>query len=175
MMSHNFRRRTSMSPMKFRPGLMVLLLVVLFVSQAVAAPLAQREVWPNGLRLLVAERPSIPIVTLLVYVRAGAAFDPADRPGLANLTAELLTRGTQKRTGSEIDEAIEFVGGSLEADASRDGVTVSLSVLKRDLGLGLDLLADVLLNPTFPSDELQRKVRELQGVIRRDRKSTRLN
>jgi zinc protease len=141
--------------------------VIAAALQATAAPLAQREVWPNGLRLLVAERPSIPIVTLLVYVRAGAAFDPADRPGLANLTAELLTRGTQKRTGNEIEEAIEFVGGSLEADASRDGVTVSLSVLKKDLGLGLDLLADVLLNPIFPPDELQRKVRELQGVIRR--------
>jgi len=153
--------------LKFHPGLMALLLVVLFVSQAVSAPLAQREAWPNGLTLLVAERPAIPIVTLLVYIRAGAAFDPADRPGLANLTAELLLRGTQKRTGNEIEEAIEFVGGSLDVDALRDGVTVSLSVLKKDLGLGLDLLADVLLNPTFPADELQRKVRELHGVIRR--------
>ena len=96
-----------MSRMKSRPGLVALLLVFLFVSQAVSAPLAQREVWPNGLALLVAERSAIPIVTILVYVRAGAAFDPADRPGLANLTAELLTRGTQKRTGSEIEEAIE--------------------------------------------------------------------
>ena len=156
-----------MSRMKFWPGLIALFLVFLFVSQATAAPLAQREVWPNGLTLLVAERPTIPIVTLLVYVIAGAAFDPPDRPGLANLTAELLIRGTQKRTGNEIEEAIEFVGGSLDVDASRDGVTVSLSILKKDLGLGLDLLADVLLNPTFPSDELQRKVRELQGVIKR--------
>src|SRR3989304_10598989 len=111
-----------MSRMKFWPGLIALFLVFLFVSQATAAPLAQREVWPNGLTLLVAERPTIPIVTLLVYVRAGAAFDPPDRPGLANLTAEPLIRGDQERTGNEIEEAIEFVGGGLVVAASRDGV-----------------------------------------------------
>src|SRR5262245_19636808 len=84
------------------------------------APLAFREALPNGIRLLVASRPAIPIVVLRVSLQAGSAEDPADAPGLANLTAELLTRGTAKRTGPELDQAIEFVGGALEADASRD-------------------------------------------------------
>lgn len=147
--------------------LVIFVLVTALAIPAGAAPLAHREVLPNGIRLLVAPRPSIPIVVLRVYLRAGSAFDPPDAPGLANLTAELLTRGTAKRTAPEIDRAIEFVGGSLEADAGRDGTTVSLAILKKDLDLGLDLLAEVLMTPTFPQDELQRKVGEIEGALHR--------
>ncbi len=148
-----------------------LALVALLVAAAAAgpasAPLAHREVLPNGIRLLVAERPAIPIVVVRVYLRAGSVLDPADAPGLANLTAELLTRGTARRTGPEIDRAIEFVGGSLEADAGKDGASVTLSVLRKDLPLGLDLLTEVLLQPTFPEDELKRKVTDIQASLRR--------
>jgi len=104
---------------------------------------------------------------LRVYVRAGSVYDPADAGGLANLTADLLTRGTAKRTGPELDRAIEFVGGSLEGDAGRDGAAVALSVLKKDLTLGLDLLAEVLLQPTFPEAELKRRSEEVAAGIER--------
>jgi zinc protease len=132
-----------------------------------AAPLAHREVLGNGAVLLVAERPGIPIVVVRLYVRAGSAFDPSGTPGVANLTAELLTRGTAKRTGPELDRAIEFVGGSLEGDAGRDGATISLSVLKKDLDLGLDLLAEVLLQPAFPPAELTRRSEDIAAAILR--------
>jgi len=134
---------------------------------APTAPLAHREVLPNGLVLLVAERPAVPIVVVRVWHRAGAVFDPPDRAGLANLTGATLTRGAGQRTGKQIDEAIEFVGGALEAGAGRDGLGVSLSVLARDVSLGLDLLRDVVLAPTFPEDELKRKVAEIQAAIKR--------
>ena len=144
-----------------------LLLLGAVAPGSVAAPLAHREVLPNGIRLLVAERPAIAIVVVRVSIRAGSAFDPADAGGLANLTADLLTRGTAGRTAPELDRAIEFVGGSLETDAGRDTATVSLAVLKKDLDLGLDLLAEVLLQPAFPEDELKRKVTDIQAAIRR--------
>jgi zinc protease len=149
-----------------------LLLLVLAVglataAPAAAAPIAHREILPNGIVLLVAERPGVPIVAVRVFLRAGAAFDPADRAGLANLTGALLTRGTANRTGPVLDSAIEFVGGSLEAGAGRDGLTASLSVLTRDLTLGMDLLAEVVLSPTFPADELTRKVAQIQAAIKR--------
>ena len=134
---------------------------------AVAAPLAHREVLPNGIVLLVAERPAVPIVAVRLLTRAGAVFDPEDRAGLANLTGALLTRGTAKRTGPEIDSAIEFVGGSLEAAAGRDNLTVALSVQKKDFSLGLDLLSEVVLSPTFPAAEVTRKVAEIQAAIQR--------
>jgi len=134
---------------------------------AVAAPLAHREVLPNGIVLLVAERPAVPIVAVRLLTRAGAVFDSEDRAGLANLTGALLTRGTAKRTGPEIDSAIEFVGGSLEAAAGRDNLTVALSVQKKDFSLGLDLLSEVVLSPTFPAAEVTRKVAEIQAAIQR--------
>ena len=132
-----------------------------------AAPIAHREILPNGIVLVVAERPGVPIVAVRTFMRAGSAFEPAAKNGLANLTGSLLTRGTAKHTAPQIDEAIEFVGGSLEAGAGRDGLTASLSVLKRDLGLGLDLLSEVVLSPAFPEAELTRKVARIQAAIKR--------
>ncbi len=156
-----------MRALRYSRLLSSLLLLGAVAPGSAAAPLAHREVLPNGIRLLVAERPAIPIVVVRVSIRAGSVFDPPDAGGLANLTADLLTRGTAKRTAPELDRAIEFVGGSLETDAGRDTAAVSLAVLKKDLDLGLDLLAEVLLQPAFPEDELKRKVTDIQAAIRR--------
>jgi zinc protease len=150
-----------------RLGLTMCLLVAAFVIPATAAPLAHREMLPNGMVLLVAERPTIPIVVVRVYLSAGSVYDPPDAGGLANLTADMLTRGTARRSGPELDQAIEFVGGSLEGDAGRDGASLSLSVLKKDLKLGLDLLAEVLLTPAFPESELKRRSEEIAASIER--------
>jgi len=152
-------------------GSALALVLVVFVSPVAARPLAYREVLPNGIVLLVAERPAIAIVITRVLVRAGAVNDAKDREGLANLTGALVTRGTARQTGPEIDSAIEFVGGSLEAGAGRDGLSASLAVLKKDLDLGLDMLRDVILTPSFPEAELKRKVAEIQAGIKRSEES----
>jgi zinc protease len=145
-------------------------LVILAPAHADATPsgpVAHREVLPNGIVLLVAERPAVPIVAVRLYHRAGASWDPPGQAGLANLTGALLTRGTAKRSGTELDSAIEFVGGRLEAWAGRDGMTVSLSVLRKDLALGLDLVQEVVRQPTFPEAEFTRKVGEILASIQR--------
>jgi zinc protease len=146
---------------------LVLLLLLGLAAPATGAPLAHREVLANGIVLLVAERPAVPIVAVRVLTEAGAVYDPPDRAGLAHLTGALLTRGTAKRTAPELDSAIEFVGGSLEAGAGRDSVGASLGVLGKDLALGLDLLAEVIRWPTFPPDEITRKIGEIQASIKR--------
>jgi zinc protease len=155
--------------MKTMTRLLVLFVLLTLTTPAPAAatPLAHREILANGIVLLVAERPAVPIVAVRVFTRAGAVFDPPDREGLANLTGALLTRGTAKRTGPELDSAIEFVGGSLEAGAGREGMTASLAILKRDLALGLDLLAEVVLTPAFPEAELKRRAAQIQAGIKR--------
>src|SRR5438034_10961404 len=111
---------------------LVLLLLLGLAAPAASTPLAHREVLVNGIVLLVAERPAVPIVAVRVLVEAGAVYDPSDCAGLANLTGALLTRGTAKRTGPALDSAIEFVGGSLEAGAGRDSVSAALRVLRKD-------------------------------------------
>ena len=150
-----------------RRGLAAALVCAGALGAGADAPLAHREVLPNGTVLLVAERPALPIVVVTVWLRAGSALDPPGAPGLANLTAALLTRGTARRSGPELDRAIEFVGGSLEADASRDGVSVSLAVLRKHLDLGLDLVAEVLRGPAFAPEELERKRREIAAALER--------
>jgi zinc protease len=86
-------------------------------SPVLATPAAwTRFALPNGLVVLVAERPGIPIVIVHASVEAGAILDPEPKLGVANLTAELLTRGSAAKSALEIDSAIEFVGGSLEGD-----------------------------------------------------------
>ena len=144
---------------------LAVVLAALVPAMPTAAPLAHREVLPNGMVLLVAERPAVPIVAVRVFTRAGAVLDPPDKGGLANLTGVTLTRGTARRTGPELDAAIEFVGGALEAGAGRDGLTVSVAVLKKDLDLGLDLLQEVVLTPAFPEAEVKRMASEIQAAI----------
>ena len=156
-----------MGPRRLVIGALAGLVLLLTAAGATPAPVAHREVLPNGIVLLVAERPAVPIVAVRVYMRAGATFDPPDRAGLANLTGALLTRGNAKRTGPQLDSAIEFVGGRLDAGAGRDGLVVWLSTLKRDLTLGLDLLGDVVRTPAFPEAELKRKVAEIQASLQR--------
>ncbi|HYB73449.1 MAG TPA: pitrilysin family protein [Candidatus Sulfotelmatobacter sp.] len=136
-------------------------------APAWAGAVAERVVLPNGVRLLVAERRSLPVVAVEVLVDAGARYEPADKAGLASLTAGLLTRGAGSRTATQIDEAVDFVGASLESGASSENASVSLRVLRKDLDLGLDLLADVLLRPTFPPEELERRRTEILGGIQK--------
>jgi zinc protease len=152
--------------MKLKATLTVLVLL-LTGSAAIPAPAVHREVLPNGIVLLVAERPAIPIVAVRVYMLAGAVQEPPEQAGLANLTGALLARGTAKHTSPQIDSAIEFVGGRLDAGAGRDGMVAWLGVLKKDLTLGLDLLGEVVLSPAFPEAELKRKVAEIQAGLQR--------
>ena len=143
------------------------LMLVLSPVLAAAAPLAERRVLENGVTLLVASRRALPIVTVNVTVGAGSLWEPEGRAGLANLTASLLTRGTATRTAAQIDEAVDFIGASLSSGADRDSSEVDLTVLKKELPRGLELLADVLLHPAFPEGEIARKVQELKAALRK--------
>ncbi len=126
----------------------------------------KRRVLENGLTLLVAERHNLPVVMVTVGIKAGSLVEPEEKAGLANLTARLLTAGTKKRRASQINEEVEFVGASLSASGGKDYATVALSVLKKDLDLGFDLLSDIILNPMFPEDELNKKRERIKGSLK---------
>jgi zinc protease len=145
-------------------SLLLLLLVPVVVT---AAPLAERQVLENGLTLLVRSSRALPIVTIKVTVQAGSLWEPEEHPGLANLTALLLTRGTTTRTAVQIDESVDFIGASLSSTAGRDFSEVHLTVLKKDLPQGLELLADTLLHPAFEKGEIARKAQELRAALRK--------
>jgi zinc protease len=115
-----------------------------------------RFVASNGITVLVVEQHALPIVQLHALVKSGSAQDPPGKAGLANLVAGLLDEGTATRSPKQIAEEIEFVGGSLAAKAAEDFTTASARILKKDLKLGFELLADILLRPAFPEAELER-------------------
>lgn len=115
----------------------------------------QEKTLPNGLRMIVVEKREQPLANVNLYVRSGAALDPADKAGLVGITAELLTKGTKTRSAKEISETIEGVGGTLSSGAGNDFVSISSSVLSDQLPLAFELISDVALRPTFPKEELE--------------------
>lgn len=150
----------------------VIAVFILFFQIHVASaaePIGKRIVLDNGMILLLSEKHDIPMVTMNMAIKAGSMVEPADKPGLASITASLLTQGTAKRTASQISREIDFVGGSLSASGGDDFATASLRVLKKDLRTGLDLLSDVLLNPVFDQKEIDRKVKETLAEIKRQK------
>lgn len=122
--------------------------------------------FPNGLIVLHSENHNLPIVMVTLIVKAGQMHEPEEKAGTANLVAELLTEGTKSRSSKDISEQIDFIGASLDASAGADFTTLSLSVLKKDLGKGFELFADVLLKPGFPENELGRVRERIKGFLR---------
>jgi len=127
---------------------------------------ANRKELENGLVVLHAERTNLPMVVVNLLIKASPLDEPADKAGLASMVASMLTEGTKRRTSSEISDEIEFIGGSLVASATEDDTVLSLTVLKKDIEKGFDLLSDVLLNPQFPDEELARKKVLVKGALR---------
>ncbi|MBF0537950.1 MAG: insulinase family protein [Nitrospirae bacterium] len=131
----------------------------------------RREVLDNGLTLLHIQRDNLPIVKINLLIRASKLDEPADKAGLANLTAEMLLEGTKGRSSKDIQEDIEFMGASLDASVETDFTVISLSVLKKDLDKGFEILADSLLNPVFSEDELKAKKEIVKGAIKQGEES----
>ena len=97
--------------------------------------------------------------------------EPTGKEGLANLTASLLFSGTKSRSLAKIAEELDFMGARLTAAGGDDFAAVSLTVLKKDLGPALELVKDILLNPTFSPAEVKRKVASLRRPWRAKRMS----
>ena len=142
-------------------------IILLWASTCLASPKIEpkRVVLKNGITMLFVETHALPMVNISVAIRAGAIYDPQDNPGVANLTAMLLDEGTKSRTSKQIAEEIDFIGGKLSASGGEDFSSASLVVLKKDLKTGMDLLSDILLNPAFPEEELERKKKETIASI----------
>lgn len=122
---------------------------------------------PNGLTILVIEQHKLPTVDFSLWIKTGALSDPGNLPGLASFTADMLREGTRTRSSSQLSEQVDGLGASLNAGAQFGGSysTVSASGLAPDSDKILDLMSDVVLNPTFPQDELDKyKQRQLASL-----------
>jgi zinc protease len=111
----------------------------------------------NGLRVLVAPTRGLPLVSARLNVNAGSANDPAGKPGVASMTAALLTQGTTTKSAPEIATAIEQLGASIGAGSGADFTNVYANAPKDVFGQTLTLMADLVRNPTFAAEELERQ------------------
>jgi zinc protease len=121
----------------------------------------------NGMTLLLKNNPSVPIVTLQFFAKGGLRFEPPDASGVSRFMASLLTKGTQTRTKHEIAKSLEDLGGSISAGSGSNTVFVEASVLKEDFDTGLEILADVVLHPSFPEDEIEKQRKDTLLAIKR--------
>ena len=141
-------------------------------SAAVTLRLAtpQSVTLPNGLTLILSERPGIPIVAANLVLKTGSDANPLDKPGLANFVAAMLDEGTNARNALQIADELAQLGASLNTNSSMDATTLSARSLSKNFPATLDILADVALRPSFPAAEVdrQRASRLAQVLQQRD-------
>ena len=150
-----------MRPLPVRPLALAALTLVLVAATASAAPVTgasrpYERTLDNGLRVVVISQPRLAIVQVQLLVPGGSAADPVGQEGAAALTAQMLKRGTTSRSADAYAADVDRLGGSIGAQATREFSTLSGSFLARDLGAGLELMSNAVLDPIFPEDELQR-------------------
>jgi len=114
----------------------------------------------NGLTLLLMEQHEIPIISFNWIVRSGSVADPQGKEGLASVTAALLRKGTKTRTADQIAADMDFIGMTFNANTNADYTNGSAEFLKKDTAKGLELLSDIVLNPTFPEAEVTKLVKQ---------------
>jgi len=138
-----------------------LLLALLFLSARAGAldvklPQHERVVLPNGTVLVLSEKRDVPLVGLEATVRGGASSDPEGLNGLSSLLAQVMQYGAGDRTAAQFAEAIESVGGELDASADIEGLRISADFMSRDAELMIELVADMLQRPALAEEELEK-------------------
>ena len=119
----------------------------------------------NGLRVVVVERPGLPLLAAELLVRNGAEVDPKDLAGTASMTGSLLTKGTESMTAPQIASAIESLGGTIDSGAHWEGSRATIVVMSDKAEPALKILSDVVLHPTFKQEEIDRlKNQQLDGL-----------
>ena len=131
-------------------------------------PAVDRRALPNGLDLRVARMTRLPVVSAKLFVRGGESALGLERAGLSVLTGEALDGGTERRSGSELAEALERIGARLSVAAGWEGTSIGLSCLADRLPAALAILAETVTEPGFPQEEVDRaKEQHLAGIRQR--------
>ena len=111
----------------------------------------------NGLRVVTVERPQTETVSLGIWINTGSAYEKADVNGISHFVEHMVFKGTAKRNSLQISEDIENVGGHTNAYTSREFTVFYAKMLKNDIELALDVLADFVMAPTFDSEEMAKE------------------
>src|SRR5687767_989025 len=138
-------------------------------SRPIAIPTRKETVLPNGLSLVVVEDSRLPLISYRLAFPVGGAFDPPDLPGLTDLLAGLMPEGTASKTSKEIADEVARMGASLSAGANSDSTIVAASALTHFNDPVLDLIAEVVLEPSFPENEVELAKQNTKESLRQQR------
>src|SRR5215470_13112683 len=122
-----------------------------------SSPATAAHTLDNGLRVIVASNHALPLISADFRIAYGDATDPADRAGVSEMTADLLNKGTATRNATQIAEQIESLGASLNTSSGADSSDVFLQTRSDRVDEAFTLFADVIRNPTFAAEELERE------------------
>lgn len=134
-------------------------------SRPISFPPYELRTLPNGMQVIVVMHHEQPEITTRILVRAGAAYDPPGKSGLARLAASLLNQGTTTRSAQEIADTIDSIGGVLDAGAASDMTGATVLVMKDSFDIGMDLLADVVRRPVFAPEEIERQRKQALSTL----------
>jgi zinc protease len=125
----------------------------------------------NGLTVLLIERHKVPTVNFALWINSGSLDDPKDLPGLAKFTADMLREGTARRSSAQLSSEIDALGGTLNAaaDFGSSHTRVTASGFAENADKLLDMMSDVVLNPAFPNDELEKYKRRQLAELEQQR------
>ena len=140
----------------------------LAAAPEVTFPAVQRATLPNGLKVILLERHSTPIVNIALAADAGYASDPAAKAGLAALSLDVIDEGTTTRNTFKIVDELDSLGARISAFNTLDLSVLQLQALPMNLGKSLDLFADVALNPAFPQDLVELSIRQRVARIKQE-------
>jgi zinc protease len=132
-------------------------------------PQLERATLSNGLKIVLAQRQSIPQVRFDLLLDAGFAADQAGIPGTASLAMAMLDEGTTRRTSLQISDQLAQLGANLGTGSKLDVSSVSLEALKENLDASLDIYGDVILNPTFPRTDFERLRKQRLAQIQQEK------
>jgi len=132
-------------------------------------PKLQRTTLSNGLKVILAERHEVPLVTFWLDADAGYAADQSASPGTASMVMALLNGGTKTRSALQISDEQALLGAQIGAFSNLDMSIVRLSALKSKLDASLELYADIILNPTFPEEDFRRQQSLQKAGIQREK------
>jgi predicted Zn-dependent peptidase len=122
----------------------------------------------NGLVIYLYEDHRLPLFNIRTLVRCGQIFDTPEKDGLSGLVGTVMrTGGTNTINGDSLNVLLEYIGGSLETGVGDESGSASLSILSKDIDLGLQLYADLLRNPAFPEEKLDLAKEEIKTNIKR--------
>jgi predicted Zn-dependent peptidase len=116
-----------------------------------------REVLPNGLRLLTERMPQVRSVSIGVWLARGSRHEPQERGGIAHFVEHMLFKGTGTRTAEDIAQAIDSVGGQMDAFTAKEYASYYIKVLDEHLAFALEVLSDIVMNPRFSADDIERE------------------